>query len=129
MPRIIGIDLPKEKRSDVALAYLQGVGKTLATKILKEASIDPAKRAKDLTEKEVAQITAIIQKLNIKVEGDLRREVQQNIKRLIDIKSYRGSRHIKGLPVHGQRTHTNSRTRKGPRKTVGGLLKKPPTAK
>ncbi len=129
MPRIIGIDLPREKRSDVALAYLQGVGKTLATKILKEANIDPAKRSKDLTEKEVAQITAIIQKLNIKVEGDLRREVQQNIKRLIDIKSYRGSRHIKGLPVHGQRTHTNSRTRKGPRKTVGGLLKKPPAAK
>ncbi len=129
MPRIIGVDLPKEKRSDIALAYLQGIGKALATKILKEASIDPAKRAKDLTEKEVAQITAIIQKLNIKVEGDLRREVQQNIKRLIDIKSYRGSRHIKGLPVHGQRTHTNARTRKGPRKTVGGLLKKPPAAK
>ncbi len=129
MPRIIGVDLPKEKRSDIALAYLQGIGKALATKILKEASIDPAKRAKDLTEKEVAQITAIIQKLNIKVEGDLRREVQQNIKRLIDFKSYRGSRHIKGLPVHGQRTHTNARTRKGPRKTVGGLLKKPPAAK
>ena len=129
MPRIIGVDLPREKRSDVALAYLQGIGKTLSTKILKEASIDPAKRAKDLTEKEVAQITSIIQKMNIKVEGDLRREVQQNIKRLIDIKSYRGSRHIKGLPVRGQRTHTNARTRKGPRKTVGGLLKKPPAAK
>ncbi len=129
MPRIIGVDLPREKRTDIALAYLQGIGKTLSIKILKEAGIDAAKRSKDLTEKEVAQITAIIQKLNIKVEGDLRREVQQNIKRLIDIKSYRGSRHIKGLPVHGQRTHTNSRTRKGPRKTVGGLLKKPPTAK
>lgn len=129
MPRIIGVDIPREKRSDVALAYLQGIGKTLSAKILKEASIDPAKRAKDLTEKEVAQITSVIQKLNIKVEGDLRREVQQNIKRLIDIKSYKGSRHIKGLPVHGQRTHTNARTRKGPRKTVGGLLKKPPAAK
>ena len=129
MPRIIGVDLPREKRSDVALAYLQGIGKTLAIKILKEANIDPAKRSKDLSEKEVAQITSIIQKLNIKVEGDLRHEVQQNIKRLIDIKSYRGSRHIKGLPVHGQRTHTNSRTRKGPRKTVGGLLKKPTAAK
>ena len=129
MPRIIGVDLPREKRSDVALTYLQGIGKTLSVKVLKEAGIDPAKRSKDLTEKEVAQITAVIQKMAIKVEGDLRREVQQNIKRLIDIKSYRGSRHIKGLPVHGQRTHTNSRTRKGPRKTVGGLLKKPPAAK
>lgn len=129
MPRIIGVDLPREKRIDVALAYLQGIGKTLAAKVLKEANIDPAKRSKDLTEKEVAQITAVIQKLNIKVEGDLRRETQQNIKRLIDIKSYRGSRHVKGLPVRGQRTHTNARTRKGPRKTVGGLLKKPPTAK
>lgn len=129
MPRIIGVDLPREKRTDVALAYLQGIGKTLSAKILKEANIDPAKRSKDLTEKEVAQITSIIQKMNIKVEGDLRREVQQNIKRLIDIKSYRGSRHIKGLPVRGQRTHTNARTRKGPRKTVGGLLKKPPAAK
>ncbi len=129
MPRIVGVDLPREKRTDVALRYLQGIGKTLSDKILKEASIDPAKRSKDLTEKEVALITSIIQKMNIKVEGDLRREQQQNIKRLIDIKSYRGSRHIKGLPVHGQRTHTNSRTRKGPRKTVGGLLKKPPAAK
>ena len=129
MPRIIGVDLPREKRTDVALRYLQGIGKTLSNKVLKEANIDPAKRSKDLTEKEVALITSIIQKMNIKVEGDLRREQQQNIKRLIDIKSYRGSRHIKGLPVHGQRTHTNSRTRKGPRKTVGGLLKKPPAAK
>lgn len=129
MPRIIGVDLPREKRTDIALRYLNGVGKTLSNKILKEANIDPAKRAKDLTDKEVALITSTIQKLNIKVEGDLRREVQQNIKRLIDIKCYRGSRHIKGLPVHGQRTHTNARTRKGPRKTVGGLLKKPPAPK
>ena len=128
MPRIIGVDIPREKRTDVALTYLYGVGKTLSNKFLKEAGIDPAKRAKDLTDKEVAQLTSIIQK-SVKVEGDLRREVQQNIKRLIDIRSYRGSRHLKGLPVHGQRTHTNSRTRKGPRKTVGGLLKKPPTAK
>ncbi len=128
MPRIIGIDIPREKRTDVALTYLFGVGRTLSLKFLKEAGIDPAKRAKDLTDKEVAQLTAIIQK-NVKVEGDLRREIQTNIKRLIDIRSYRGSRHLKGLPVHGQRTHTNSRTRKGPRKTVGGLLKKPPAAK
>ena len=129
MPRIIGVDIPKEKRVDVALTYLYGIGKTLAIKVLKEAGIDSARRAKELTDKEVAQIAGIIQKLNIKVEGDLRREIQQNIKRLIDIKSYRGSRHVKGLPVRGQRTHTNARTRKGPRKTVGGLLKKPPTAK
>ena len=109
--------------------YLYGVGRTQSNRILAEAKIDPNKRAKDLTDKEVAQITSVIQKSNLKVEGDLRREVQQNIKRLIDIKSYRGSRHIKGLPVRGQRTHTNSRTRKGPRKTVGGLLKKPPSPK
>ena len=128
MPRIIGVDIPREKRTDVALTYLYGVGKTLSNKFLKEAGIDPAKRAKDLTDNEVAQLTSIIQK-SVKVEGDLRREIQQNIKRLIDIRSYRGSRHLKGLPVHGQRTHTNSRTRKGPRKTVGGLLKKPPAAK
>ncbi len=128
MPRIIGVDIPREKRTDVALTYLYGIGRTLSIKVLKDAGIDPAKRAKDLTDKEVAQITSIIQK-SFKVEGDLRREVQQNIKRLIDIRSYRGSRHLKGLPVHGQRTHTNSRTRKGPRKTVGGLLKKPPAPK
>ena len=119
MPRFFGVDIPREKRSDVALRYLYGIGPTLSLKILKEAGIDPAKRSKDLTDKEVAQITAIIQKANLKVEGDLRREVQQNIKRMIDIKCYKGSRHIKGLPVRGQRTHTNSRTRKGPRKTVG----------
>ena len=129
MPRIFGIDIPREKRSDVSLRYLYGIGATLSTKILKEAGIDPAKRAKDLTDKEVALITSIIQKANIKVEGDLRREIQQNIKRLIDIRSYKGTRHIKGLPVRGQRTHTNARTRKGPRKTVGGLLKKPPAPK
>ena len=129
MPRIFGVDLPREKRTDVALRYLYGVGPVQSNKILKEANIDPAKRAKDLTEKEVAQITSIIQKSNLKVEGDLRRDIQQNIKRLIDIKSYRGSRHLKGLHVRGQRTHTNARTRKGPRKTVGGLLKKPPAPK
>lgn len=129
MPRIFGVDIPREKRTDVALRYLYGIGPTLSLKILKEAGIDPAKRSKDLTDKEVAQITSVIQKSNVKVEGDLRREVQQNIKRLIDIKCYRGSRHVKGLPVRGQRTHTNARTRKGPRKTVGGLLKKPPAPK
>ncbi len=128
MPRIIGIDIPKDKRLEIALTYLYGIGRTLSIKILKEANIDPNKRAKELTDKEVAQITAVIQK-SFKVEGDLRREIQQNIKRLIDIKCYKGSRHVKGLPVRGQRTHTNARTRKGPRKTVGGLLKKPPAPK
>ncbi|HLD56626.1 MAG TPA: 30S ribosomal protein S13 [Candidatus Omnitrophota bacterium] len=129
MPRIFGVDIPREKRTEVALRYLYGIGPTLSLKILKEAGVDPNKRSKDLTDKEVAQITSVIQKSNIKVEGDLRREVQQNIKRLIDIKCYKGSRHIKGLPVRGQRTHTNARTRKGPRKTVGGLLKRPPAPK
>lgn len=129
MPRVLGVDIPREKRIEVALTYLYGVGRPLSNKILKEASIDPNKRAKDLSDKEIAQIASILQKSNVKVEGDLRREIQQNIKRLIDIKCYRGSRHIKGLPVRGQRTHTNARTRKGPRKTVGGLLKKPPAPK
>jgi len=129
MPRIIGVDIPKEKRVEIALTYLFGVGRTLSIKILKEAGVDLNKRAKDLTDKEVSTITSVIQKSNIKVEGDLRREIQQNIKRLIDIKSYRGSRHVKGLPVRGQRTHTNSRTRKGPRKTIGGLNRKPPSPK
>ena len=128
MPRILGVDIPREKRTDVALRYLYGVGKSNAKKILAEAQVDPSKRAKDLTEKEVSNITTVIQK-TAKVEGDLRREVQQNIKRLMDIRCYRGTRHLKGLPVRGQRTHTNSRTRKGPRKTIGGLSKKPPAPK
>ena len=129
MPRILGVDIPKEKRTEIALTYLYGVGRALSIRFLKEAGIDPSKRAKDLTEKEVSTITSVIQKSNIKVEGDLRREIQQNIKRLIDIKSYRGSRHVKGLPVRGQRSHTNARTRKGPRKTIGGLNRKPPSTK
>ncbi len=129
MPRIFGVDIPQGKRSEIALTYLFGVGRTLSNKILKEAGIDPNKRAKELSDKELAAISSIIQKRNIKVEGELRREIQQNIKRLIDIKSYRGSRHLKGLPVRGQRTHTNARTRKGKRKTVGGLNRKPPSPK
>ncbi|MBI3316822.1 MAG: 30S ribosomal protein S13 [Candidatus Omnitrophica bacterium] len=128
MPRIIGVDIPREKRTEVALRYLYGVGKSNSKKILAEAGVDPNKRAKDLTEKEISTITAVIQKTT-KVEGDLRREVQQNIKRLMDIRCYRGSRHLKGLPVRGQRSHTNARTRKGPRKTIGGLSKKPPAPK
>ena len=129
MPRIFGVDIPREKRTEIALIYLYGVGRTLSNKILSKAGVDPAKKAKDLTDKEVAAITSEIQKSGIKVEGDLRRDIQQNIKRLIDIRCYRGTRHVKGLPVRGQRTHTNARTRKGPRKTIGGLSKKPPAPK
>ena len=128
MPRIFGVDIPREKRTLIALTYLYGVGKTNAKTILAEANVDPNKRAKDLTEKEISNITTVIQKTT-KVEGDLRREVQLNIKRLMDIRCYRGTRHLKSLPVRGQRTHTNARTRKGPRKTIGGLSKKPPTPK
>ena len=129
MPRIFGVDLPREKRTEIALTYLYGIGRPLSIKILKEAQVNLDKRAKDLTDKEIAAISAVVQKRAIKVEGELRRDVQQNIKRLIDIKSYRGSRHLKGLPVRGQRTHTNARTRKGKRKTVGGLNRKPPSPK
>ena len=125
MPRIFGVDIPREKRTVIALTYLYGVGRSNSKKILAEAGVDPNKRAKELTEKEISTITAVIQK-TAKVEGDLRRDVQQNIKRLMDIRCYRGSRHLKSLPVRGQRTHTNARTRKGPRKTIGGLSKKPP---
>ena len=124
MPRICGVDVPKEKRMEAALTYIHGVGKTLSNKILKATAINPDTRAKDLTGEEVAKLTAFITK-NYKIEGDLKREVTQNIRRLIDIGTYRGSRHRRGLPVRGQRTSTNARTRKGPRKTVGVMkLKK-----
>jgi small subunit ribosomal protein S13 len=126
MARLFGVDLPKEKRVDIGLGTLYGIGRVLASKILKKTGINPAKRIKELTDKEVAQITAQIQGDQIKVEGDLRREVQLNIKRLMDIGCYRGVRHRKGLPVRGQRTHTNSRTRKGPRKTVSSGRKAAP---
>jgi len=122
MPRILGVDLPKEKRIEISLGYLYGVGRARANEILNEAKISPDKRAKDLTEEEISRVTAIIQK-NYKVEGDLRREISANIKRLIDIGSYRGYRHKKGLPVRGQRTRTNARTRKGPRRLVGNIRK------
>lgn len=120
MARILGIDLPKEKRIEIALTYLYGVGRTLSNKILKEVAIDPNKRAKDLNDEEVSKITAYIQKSGYKVEGDLRRDISANIKRLMDIGAWRGMRHKRGLPVRGQRTRTNARTRKGPRK--GGLI-------
>ena len=129
MARIAGIDLPKEKRIEIALTYIYGVGRPLSNKILKQAGVNPDTRAKDLKEDEVSRIAAIIQK-EYKVEGDLRRDISQNIKRLIDIGSYRGLRHRRSLPVRGQRTKTNARTRKGPRKTVGVTRKvtKPTTS-
>ena len=123
MPRIVGVDIPKEKRVELALTYIYGIGRSLSNKILKMANVSPDKRAKDLTEEEVARLSSIIQK-DYKVEGDLRREIAANIKRLIDIGSYRGLRHRRGLPVRGQRTKTNARTRKGPRKTVGVVRQK-----
>lgn len=118
MARIAGVELPKEKRIEIALMYIYGIGRPLSNKILKSAGVNPDIRTKDLKEDEVSRIAAIIQKEH-RVEGDLRREISQNIKRLIDISSYRGIRHRKSLPVRGQRTRTNARTRKGPRKTVG----------
>ncbi len=118
MARISGIDLPKEKRIEIALTYIYGIGRSSSNKILQAAGVSPAIRAKDLKEEEVSRIAAIIQK-EYRVEGDLRREANQNIKRLIDVGSYRGFRHRRSLPVRGQRTRTNARTRKGPRKTVG----------
>lgn len=120
MPRILGVDIPKEKRIEIALTYLFGVGRVLSNKILAQTQISPDKRAKELSEEEVSRITAAIQKLGVRVEGDLRREIAGNIKRLTDIGSWRGFRHRKGLPVRGQRTRTNARTRKGPRK--GGAI-------
>ena len=129
MPRILGVDIPKEKRIDIALTYLYGVGRVVTYKILEEAKIDPAKRAKDLSEEEISRITNTIQKGGLRVEGDLRREISQNIKRLMEIGSYRGSRHKKGLPCRGQRTRTNSRTRKGPRKGNMAVIKKEETKK
>lgn len=118
MARIAGIDIPKEKHVVISLTYLFGIGRPLAKKLLKDLGIEEARKTKDLTEEEVIKIRSYIDN-NFKVEGDLRREVTQNIKRLIEINSYRGIRHKRGLPVRGQRTHTNARTRKGRRKAVG----------
>ena len=118
MARIAGIDIPKEKHIVISLTYLYGIGKPLAQKLLKSLNIEEARKTKDLTEEEVIKIRTYIDN-NYKVEGDLRREVTLNIKRLIEINSYRGIRHKRGLPVRGQRTHTNARTRKGRRKAVG----------
>ncbi len=126
MPRIVGVDLPKDKRLEVALNYIYGIGPALSRKILAQAQMDPNKRAKDLTDDEVAKLAQVISS-TYKVEGDLRREISANVKRLIDIGSYRGLRHKRGLPVRGQRTRTNARTRKGPRPRVGVRKRLKPT--
>ena len=122
MARIAGVDIPREKRVEIGLTYVYGIGRTSSNKILAEAGINPDTRVKDLTEDEVVKIREIIDK-NYKVEGDLRRETALNIKRLMEIGCYRGLRHRKNLPVRGQRTKTNARTRKGPRKLVANKKK------
>jgi small subunit ribosomal protein S13 len=124
MARVAGVELPKNKRMEIALTYIYGIGRTAATKILAKATVDPARKSDDLTAEEQVRIRQVIDS-DYEVEGDLRREVQQNIKRLMDLGCYRGIRHRKGLPVRGQRTHTNARTRKGPRKVVAGKKQAP----
>lgn len=123
MARIAGVDLPRNKRMDIALTYIYGIGRTTALEILDTVKIDWQKKSDDLSAEEVNSIRNEIE-ANYKVEGDLRREVSSNIKRLMDIGCYRGLRHRRGLPCHGQRTHTNARTRKGPRRSVVGRKKK-----
>jgi small subunit ribosomal protein S13 len=127
MPRILGVDIPANKRIDIALRYIYGLGPVNSKDILAAANIDPAIRAKDLNEQQMSQIVHAIQAGKYVIEGDLRREIGMNLKRLQGVKCYRGIRHIRGLPVRGQRTKTNSRTRKGPRKTVG--VQRNPSAK
>jgi small subunit ribosomal protein S13 len=123
MARIASVDLPRDKRVEIALTYIYGIGLTLSQEILKATGVSPDTRVRDLTEEEIAKLREAIDK-GYKVEGDLRREESLNIKRLIEIGSYRGRRHRQGLPVRGQRTKTNARTRKGPRKTVGAKRSK-----
>ena len=125
MARVAGVDLPREKRGEVAVTYIYGIGRNTATRILTKANVDPAKKVKAWNDDETARIRELIER-ELKVEGDLRREISMNVKRLMDIGSYRGIRHRRGLPVRGQRTHTNARTRKG--KTRGVMVKKKPVA-
>ena len=127
MPRIAGVDIPPDKKIKISLRYIYGVGPTNAKEILARANIDAGIRAKDLTEQQLSQIVHAIQDGKYVIEGDLRREIGMNLKRLQGIKCYRGVRHLRGLPVRGQRTQTNARTRKGPRKTVG--VQRNPNAK
>ena len=124
MARIAGVDLPRNKRIEVALTYIYGVGKSSSRKILDDAKVDIDKKSDAITDDEIARIRAVLD-ASYKVEGDLRRDVALNIKRLMDLGAYRGLRHRKNLPVRGQRTHTNARTRKGPRKTVAGKKQAP----
>jgi small subunit ribosomal protein S13 len=119
MPRILGVDIPGDKRIEASLPYIYGVGPKTARKILEQANIDPNMRAKNLTPEQLGEIVHAINGSGLLIEGDLRRDIQGNLKRLQAIRCYRGTRHIRGLPVRGQRTSTNARTRKGPRKTVG----------
>ena len=122
MARLVGVDLPRDKRIEIGLTYIYGIGLTTSKKILAETGVDPAIRVKDLSEDDLSKLRDYIQE-NLIVEGDLHREVSQNVKRLMEIGCNRGLRHRKGLPVRGQRTHTNARTRKGPRKQIGGKKK------
>jgi small subunit ribosomal protein S13 len=122
MARIAGVDLPREKRLDVALTYIYGMGRTKAMQTCVESRVNPATKVRDLTDDEIVKIRDWIGN-NYRVEGDLRREVNQHVKRKVEIGCYQGQRHRRGLPVHGQRTHTNARTRKGPKKTVAGKKK------
>lgn len=122
MARLVGVDLPRNKRIEIALTYIYGIGLTTAKEIIAATGVDPDIRVKDLSEEDLAKLRDHIQQ-NLKVEGDLHREVSQNVKRLMEIGCYRGLRHRRGLPVRGQRTHTNARTRKGPRKQIGGKKK------
>ena len=122
MARIAGVDIPRDKHVEISLRYIYGIGPTIAKKICDQTQVNPATRVRDLTEEEVARLREVIDR-EYKVEGDLRREVNLNIKRLIEIGCYRGLRHRRGLPVRGQRTRTTARTRKGPRKTVAGKRK------
>ncbi len=124
MPRLLGVDLPNDKRIEISLRYIYGVGPSNSKRILEEADVDPNLRAKELTDQQLNRIIQVIQSNGVLIEGDLRRDIQQNIKRLQGINCYRGIRWRKGLPVRGQRTQTNARTRKGPRKTVGVVRNK-----
>ena len=122
MARLFGVDLPREKRIEIGLTYIYGIGNTTAKKIIAETGVNPDIRVKDISEDDLQKIREYIDK-NLTVEGDLHREVSQNVKRLMEIGCYRGLRHRKGLPVRGQRTHTNARTRKGPKRQIGGKKK------
>src|SRR5579859_4300531 len=122
MARIAGVDIPREKRLEISLTYIFGIGRTAAQQVCKATDIDVNTRVRDLTDEEVARLRTYVD-ANLKVEGDLRRDVAQDIKRKMEIGSYQGIRHRRGLPVRGQRTHTNARTRKGPKKTVAGKKK------